>query len=367
VVRSVVVTAASALLVAGCATGSATSPPASRDELRGLRADVAELGVAVARIHAEGDRVAADLRRSAEQRANDDAERMGALTGELGRLSTALVEVMARVDRLAERAEAADARVREHEARVAESTGALERTVAGLTESVAGLQGSVTSLQQDVARVSSAAAPDRAVSADAAAPARGDDGNSPAASPAPLAAPVAPGVGGPAPVAAVPAPVAVPAVPRAPALPAIRGPRTEPSRAQDLYDTAYIDFSRGNYSLAIGGFGELIRRFPDDPLAENAQYWIGEAHWGLARSYDSGGQAQRGRDARRQAVKELAKVVDQYRRSDKAPVALYRQALILIELGETAQARERLQQLVDGFPQAAESRLAREQLSRAAD
>jgi TolA-binding protein len=355
-VPSVVIVVAGALLVAGCATGAGTSASVAGDELRGLRADVAAVGVAIARVQSESDHVAADLRRSVEQQAQRDAERMSELLAELGRLSTALVEVIARVDRLTVRADAAEARTREYEDRVAEGAGAFERTVTALAETVAGLQARVASLQQDLVRLSSAAPPDRP----APTGPRPDDANAPAASPAAAAPAEAPRV------AATP-PVAMPAAPRAPALPAIRGSDVAPSRAQDIYDTAYMDFSRGSYALAIGGFGELLRRFPDDPLAGNAQYWIGEAHWGLARSYDSGGQAERARDARRQAVKELAKVVDDYRRSDKAPLALYRQALILVELGDAAQARERLRQLVDAFPQAAESRQAREQLSPTSD
>src|SRR2546422_8590803 len=46
---------------------------------------------------------------------------------------------------------------------------------------------------------------------------------------------------------------------------------------------AYIDFSKGSYSLAIAGFREFLRRYPDHELAGSAQYWIGEAYLSLAR------------------------------------------------------------------------------------
>jgi TolA-binding protein len=64
-----------------------------------------------------------------------------------------------------------------------------------------------------------------------------------------------------------------------------------------------------------------------------------------------------------QAVQEFRKVVANYPRSDKAPSALYKEALVLIELKQPAVAQARLQYLVDNFPQAAETMLAREKLA----
>jgi TolA-binding protein len=64
-----------------------------------------------------------------------------------------------------------------------------------------------------------------------------------------------------------------------------------------------------------------------------------------------------------QAVLEFRRVVANYPRSDKAPSALYKEALVLIELKQPAVAQARLQYLVDNFPQAAEAMLAREKLA----
>jgi len=64
-----------------------------------------------------------------------------------------------------------------------------------------------------------------------------------------------------------------------------------------------------------------------------------------------------------QAVQEFRKVVANYPRSGKAPAALYKEALTLIELKQPGVAQARLQYLVDNFPQAAEAPLAREQLA----
>ena len=173
------------------------------------------------------------------------------------------------------------------------------------------------------------------------------------------------------PRAAAPAPTSprppgtVPAVP-APSPPAAAGgnrPTTNALQPQDIYQAAYLDFSKGSYALAIAGFREFLRRFPDQALAGAAQYWIGEAHFSLARGYTNAGQAQQATEALEQAVQEFRKVLANYPRSDKAPASLYKEALVLLELKQPAVAEQRLQYLVETFPQSEESTLARERLA----
>lgn len=132
-------------------------------------------------------------------------------------------------------------------------------------------------------------------------------------------------------------------------------------RPSEVYQTAYIDFTRGNYSLAIAGFEEFIKRFPDSDLADNAQYWIGEAHFSTARDLASKGQPAA--QAYERAVQEFRKVAINYPRGDKVPTALYKEALTLLELKQQALAQARLQYLVDQFPQTEEAALARDRLA----
>jgi TolA-binding protein len=172
--------------------------------------------------------------------------------------------------------------------------------------------------------------------------------------------------------AAVPSPPPPTATAR-PAAPAPLPPPVEPTpssrpstnalQPQDIYQAAYIDFSKGSYPLAIAGFREFLRRYPDHPLAGAAQYWIGEAHFSVARSYTNAGQADKATEALEQAVQEFRKVQANYARSDKAATALYKEALALLDLKQPAVAQARLQYLVDNFPQAEEAPLARERLA----
>ncbi len=62
-------------------------------------------------------------------------------------------------------------------------------------------------------------------------------------------------------------------------------------------------------------------------------------------------------------MQEFRKVLANYPRSDKAPASLYKEALVLLELKQPAVAEQRLQYLVETFPQSEESALARERLA----
>jgi len=169
---------------------------------------------------------------------------------------------------------------------------------------------------------------------------------SPSAAPSGSAAPASPGTAAPGPVAAVP-----------------QRPSAASLQPQDIYQAAYIDFSKGSYSLAIAGFREFLRRYPDHELAGSAQYWIGEAYLSLARGFSDSGQGDKSTESLEQAVQEFKKVLVNYPRADKVPLALYKEALALIDLKQPAQAQARLQYLVDNFPRSEETNLARERLA----
>ena len=162
--------------------------------------------------------------------------------------------------------------------------------------------------------------------------------------------------GGPAPRSGAPAPP-VAAVP-----PPARGGGAS---AEESYQAAYLDFSKGLYPLAVSGFRDFLRRFPDSPLADSSQYWIGEAYFSMARATAS--QPEKARENLEQAVREFRKVVVAYPRGSKVPTALYKEALALVELKQTALAQARLQYLVEHYPQSEEAPLAKERLASLKD
>ncbi|MGH7492800.1 MAG: tol-pal system protein YbgF [bacterium] len=120
---------------------------------------------------------------------------------------------------------------------------------------------------------------------------------------------------------------------------------TEPSK---LYDMAYQDLVRGQYSLAREGFLEFLRRYPQSTLADNAQYWIGESYYS---------QQQYAR-----AAAEFGEVTEKYTNSDKVPGAMLKRAFALISMSKRAEARTLLEQLVKKYPNSQEAELARARL-----
>jgi tol-pal system protein YbgF len=132
--------------------------------------------------------------------------------------------------------------------------------------------------------------------------------------------------------------------------------------ADESFKAAYLDFTKGNYTLAVAEFREFVKRYPDAPQADGAQYWIGESYFSMGRAAASAGQAEKAREALEQSVQEFHKVFVNYPRGRQVPTALYKEALALVELKQVKVAQARLQYLVDNFPQSDEAPLARERL-----
>src|SRR5215471_15347491 len=132
--------------------------------------------------------------------------------------------------------------------------------------------------------------------------------------------------------------------------------------AEESYKAAYSDFTKGNYTLAVAEFREFVRRYPDSPKVDSAQYWIGECYFNMGRAAASAGQPERSREALERSVQEFRKVFVNYPNGSQVPTALYKEALALVELKQPKVAQARLQYIVDNFPQSEEAPLARERL-----
>jgi len=227
-----------------------------------------------------------------------------------------------------------DRRTREQNAESGKQSAALNARLDALSAEVARVSARVDELSQRVETLG------RTAPAAPAAPA-------PSGGAAPIPPPARAGAPAP-PVAAVPPPA-----------------RSGGASAEESYQAAYLDFSKGLYPLAVSGFRDFLRRFPDSPLADSSQYWIGEAYFSMARATAS--QPEKARENLEQAVQEFRKVVVAYPRGSKVPTALYKEALALVDLKQTALAQARLQYLVEHFPQSEEAPLAKERLASLKD
>jgi tol-pal system protein YbgF len=122
---------------------------------------------------------------------------------------------------------------------------------------------------------------------------------------------------------------------------------TGPSPAE-LYDTAFADYTKGRYALAIQGFQDYLSSYPSTDLSDNAQYWVGESHFAQKKFSE--------------AIADFSELLKKWPASDKAAAALLKKGYALLELGQKAEAVVQLQYVIHEFPTSEEARLARARL-----
>lgn len=125
-------------------------------------------------------------------------------------------------------------------------------------------------------------------------------------------------------------------------------PTALPETPEALYRAAYEDYMRGNYELALQGFQEYGKRYPDTDLTDNAQYWIGECYDALGRPDE--------------ALAAFSTVLEKYPASDKAAAAQLKKGLVFLKKGDKGQGVINLQYVVYEHPGTKEADLAREKL-----
>ncbi len=177
----------------------------------------------------------------------------------------------------------------------------------------------------------------------------GAPGSAPAAAPrgAGTPPPSSPGPGTPPAAAASPdagAPPSDNAAPQPTAAPVATGPAVG-----DMYRTAYSDYMAGKYPLATSEFNGLIKAYPDENLAGNAHFYIGEMD--LRASKQSA------------AVKNYDELLERYPDNAKIPAAHLHKGEALIAMKQTEAGERELRALVQRFPNSPEAAQAKTKLN----
>jgi tol-pal system protein YbgF len=118
------------------------------------------------------------------------------------------------------------------------------------------------------------------------------------------------------------------------------------------YQAAFDLLKAGQYDRAIAGFQSFLSTYPNSALADNAQYWLGEAYYVNRQFQDSLAAFQR--------------VVEKFPGSRKLPDALLKIGYCDYELKEYSAARSALEQVPAKFPDSASARLAQQRLEKMA-
>jgi len=120
--------------------------------------------------------------------------------------------------------------------------------------------------------------------------------------------------------------------------------------SQRAWDTAFSDYTAGQYDLAVLGFDAYIRDFPKSDMADNAQVLIGKSLM-LDNKYDK-------------AVEAFDKAIRAYPAGDAIPEAYYQKGLALQHLGQTDAARDAFAFVVRTWPNSDVFTLAKQKLDQ---
>jgi len=107
------------------------------------------------------------------------------------------------------------------------------------------------------------------------------------------------------------------------------------------YGEHYALLRAGDVNGALNGFRRFHQRYPNSPLASNAQYWLGECYYAQRRFT--------------QAILEFERVFNQYPSSEKVPAALLKIGYSNLELEKPTRARVIFRQLVRSYPKTPEA------------
>ncbi len=120
--------------------------------------------------------------------------------------------------------------------------------------------------------------------------------------------------------------------------------------ARMVYESAYLNYVKGNYSESIDGFKSYMKIAPESSLSDNALYWIGECYYAMGK--------------RQEAVNNFNELINKYPESNKKPTALYKIGIIYEEASELKTARMYFNRVIKEYPNSPEAVLAGNRLNR---
>ncbi len=125
---------------------------------------------------------------------------------------------------------------------------------------------------------------------------------------------------------------------QAAAAPAAPGTVLPDGSPMERYNFAFSLLRKSEFDRAEQAFTEFLAAHPDDDLAANAQYWLGETFY-VRNQFDA-------------AAAAFLQGIKQYPASTKAPDTLLKLGITLRELGQPAEACNTWNELLRSFPDA---------------
>jgi tol-pal system protein YbgF len=158
--------------------------------------------------------------------------------------------------------------------------------------------------------------------------------------------PAGPGPAGPGGMTSSAPPAANSAPPQAPAN---NSGNSAAPPLQQTYQAAVRDYNSAKYELSNSEFSDVIKYYPQDDLAGNAHFYMGEI------AYREGKYSQ--------AVKQYDVVLEQFAGNPKAPAAQLRKGESLLQSQQREAGAQELRSLIQRYPQTPEAAEARSKLN----
>jgi tol-pal system protein YbgF len=131
--------------------------------------------------------------------------------------------------------------------------------------------------------------------------------------------------------------------------PAPAGAGQQAPPLQDTYQSGLRDYNAAKYDLASSEFGDVLQYYPQDDLAGDAQFYLGEIAYKQGKYKD--------------AVKSYNAVLESFPGNRRAPTAQLRKGLALIQLNQRDAGVHELRSLIQRHPQTPEALQARSKLN----
>ncbi|MDQ1349818.1 MAG: hypothetical protein QG657_119, partial [Acidobacteriota bacterium] len=122
---------------------------------------------------------------------------------------------------------------------------------------------------------------------------------------------------------------------------------------ESIYYTAYSDYIKKNYDLAVEGFKQFIKLYPNHGLADNSLYWIGECYYSQKKYQE--------------AVDTFQELKTNYADGDKVPDAILKEGFALIEMGKQTEGIDVLKEVISKFPLSEEASLAQQKIKEVSE
>ncbi len=124
----------------------------------------------------------------------------------------------------------------------------------------------------------------------------------------------------------------------------------ETGTPEELYRSAFADYRRGNYELAVIGFKAFLEQYPGYSTAGDAHYWLGECHYANG-DFD-------------QAIKSYDRVIQNYSQNSHVRGAYLKKGYAYIESNQVALGVVQLYHIIDNFPGTSEANLSQQRLEK---